>query len=92
MHTNSARSHNHQLAIRKGDGPSLDRATLSSTQLYKSAAREGIQLRQDEKDRVSADYLYLLAITKKLGLSQQDRDRLKPLPSSAAWRSRKRLI
>jgi len=58
---------------------SLDRATLSSTQLYQLAAREGIALSQQEKERVSPDYLYLLAITNKVGLSQHDRDRLKPL-------------
>jgi hypothetical protein len=56
----------------------LDRATLSSTQLYRLAA-EGIELIQDEKDRLSADYLYLLAITTNAGLSQRDKDRLKPL-------------
>jgi hypothetical protein len=58
---------------------SIDRVLLSSTRLPQLAARERIELRQVEKDRVSADYLYFLAITKKRGLNQHDRDRLKPL-------------
>lgn len=68
-----------RLGSKNGDGMSLDRATLSSTQLYQSAIREELQLTQEEIDRVSPDYLFVLAITEKLELSQRDKDRLRPL-------------
>ncbi len=67
------------LATRTGDSMSLDRATMSSTQLYQLAAQEEIPLSEDEKDRVSPDYLFVLALTNRLGLSQRDKNRLRPL-------------
>ena len=68
-----------QRGIRKRNGKGVDRATLSSMQLYQLVARDNGELNQDEKNRVSPDLLYLLAVNNKLGLSQHDRDRLKPL-------------
>ena len=58
---------------------SIDQVPSSSTLFPHFATRERIEVRHAEKDRVSADYLYLLAITKNRELSQDDRDRLKPL-------------
>jgi hypothetical protein len=63
----------------KGYGMSDGRAQLSSFQLYQLMARESVELRQHEIDRVSPDCLYLLALTNKFRLSQHDKDRLKPL-------------
>jgi hypothetical protein len=63
----------------KGNGMNLDRETLSSTQLYQAAERLEIRLTQDEKDRVSPDYLFVLALTNRLELNKRDKDRLRPL-------------
>jgi hypothetical protein len=58
---------------------SLNRATLSSTQLYQLAAQEEVDLNQDERDRLSSDYLFVLALTNRLELNQRDKDRLRPV-------------
>ena len=61
---------------------------LSSTQLYRLAAQCHIRLTQSEKDRVSPDYLFVLALTGKLVLNQHDKYRLRPL-HVGIWRSRR---
>ncbi len=77
--TNPRNKKSTSLAGRKKDNVNLERATLSSTELYQLAVREQIELSRDEKDRVSPDYLFVLAITNRIALSQHDKDRLRPL-------------
>ena len=53
--------------------------TLSPSQIHQMATQDEIELYQWEKERLTSDYLFVLAITNKLRLNDQDKDRLLPL-------------
>jgi len=57
----------------------FDRASASANQLYRMVAQEEVRLDLAERDRLTPDYLFVLAITNKLGLEDRDRSRLRPL-------------
>jgi hypothetical protein len=56
----------------KEEQMNFERTTLAATQLYQLAAQEKIKLSQLEKDRLTTDYLFVLAITNTLELNQHD--------------------
>ena len=53
--------------------------TLAATRRFQSAFQGKAELSQSEKDQLSTDYLFVLAITDCLKLTRHDRARLSPL-------------
>ncbi|MEX2113647.1 MAG: hypothetical protein WD845_10705 [Pirellulales bacterium] len=56
----------------------MSHATFTASQHYRRAA-EGADLSPSDRDQLSADQLFALALTGRLLLGRQDRDRLRPL-------------